>query len=104
VGWAAWEEWIIDPFHAAHSKKGRSKERPFFDIAGLDFENIIDTLNRTEAMRLLEEIQMQAVRGGLNNMTIEVVFSINFICCPSIKQEPLPDRKYKHLFESAKPC
>ena len=40
-----------------------------FDITGQDFENLIDTLNRAEAMRLLDEIQMQAVRGGLNTMT-----------------------------------
>ena len=39
------------------------------DIAGQDFEDLIDTLNRAEAMRLLEEIQMQAARGGLGNMT-----------------------------------
>jgi len=44
-----------------------------FDIAGQDFENIIDTLNRAEAMRLLEEIQMQAVRSGLNNMTMDEI-------------------------------
>jgi hypothetical protein len=42
-----------------------------FDIAGQDFENLIDTLNRAEAMRLLEDIQMQAVRGGLNSMTMD---------------------------------
>ena len=40
-----------------------------FDITGQDFEVLIDTLNRAEAMRLLEQIQMQAVRGGLNSMT-----------------------------------
>ena len=44
-----------------------------FDIAGQDFENIIDTLNRAEAMWLLEEIQMQAVRSGLNNMTMDEI-------------------------------
>jgi hypothetical protein len=42
-----------------------------YDITGQDFENIIDTLNRAEAMRLLEEIQIQAVRGGLNTMTTD---------------------------------
>ena len=42
-----------------------------FDIAGKDFEDIVDTLNRAEAMRLLEEIQMQAVRTGLNSMTMD---------------------------------
>jgi len=46
---------------------------PVFDIAGQDFENIIDTLNRAEAMRLLEEIQMQAAIGGLNNMTMDEI-------------------------------
>jgi len=44
-----------------------------FDITGQDFENLIDTLNRAEAMRLLEEIQMQAVRGGLNSMTMDEI-------------------------------
>ena len=44
-----------------------------FDITGQDFENLIDTLNRAEAMRLLEEIQMQAVRGGLNSMTMNEI-------------------------------
>ncbi|MDR0561365.1 MAG: hypothetical protein LBG73_01580 [Spirochaetaceae bacterium] len=33
-----------------------------FDIAGKDFEALIDTLNRAEAMRLLEEVQAQAVK------------------------------------------
>jgi hypothetical protein len=42
-----------------------------FDITGQDFESLIDTLNRAEAMRLLENIQMQAVRGGLNSMTMD---------------------------------
>ena len=44
-----------------------------FDITGQDFENLIDTLNRAEAMRLLEEIQMQAARGGLNSMTTDEI-------------------------------
>jgi len=43
------------------------------DITGRDFENLIDTLNRAEAMRLLEEIQMQAVRGGLASMTTDEI-------------------------------
>lgn len=42
-----------------------------FDILGQNFEDIINTLNRAEAMRLFEEIQMQAVRGGLNTMTMD---------------------------------
>ena len=44
-----------------------------FDIAGQDFENLIDTLNRAEAMRLFEEIQMQAARAGLSSMTMEEI-------------------------------
>ena len=44
-----------------------------FDIAGQDFEGLIDVLNRAKAMRLLEEIQMQAVRGGLNTMTMDEI-------------------------------
>ena len=44
-----------------------------FDITGQDFENLIDTLNRAEAMRLLEDIQMQALRGGLNSMTMDEI-------------------------------
>jgi len=44
-----------------------------FDIAGQDFEELIDTLNRAEAMRLLEEIQMRAVRSGLDSMTMDEI-------------------------------
>ena len=44
-----------------------------FDITGQDFENLIDTLNRAEAMRLLEDIQMQAVRSGLSAMSTEEI-------------------------------
>ena len=44
-----------------------------FDITGQDFENLIDTLNRAEAMRLLEEIQIQAVRSGLNSVSMEEI-------------------------------
>jgi len=44
-----------------------------FDITGQDFENLIDTLNRAEAMRILEEIQIQAARGGLNTMTMNEI-------------------------------
>ena len=44
-----------------------------FDISGQSFEELIDTLNRAEAMRLLEEIQMQAVRGGLNSMSSDEI-------------------------------
>ena len=44
-----------------------------FDITGQDFENLIDTLNRAEAMRLFESIQMLAVRSGLNSMTMDEI-------------------------------
>ena len=44
-----------------------------FDITGRDFEDLIDTLNRAEAMRLLEDIQIQAVRGGLSTMKIDEI-------------------------------
>ena len=44
-----------------------------FDITEKDFEDIIDTLNRSEAMRIFEDIQMQAIRGGLNTMTTEEI-------------------------------
>jgi len=44
-----------------------------FDISGRDFEKLIDILNRAEAMRLLEEIQTQAVRGGLNSMAMDEI-------------------------------
>jgi hypothetical protein len=40
-----------------------------FDIAGQDFEALIDILNRAEAMRILDEIQLQAARNGLASMT-----------------------------------
>ena len=43
------------------------------DIADQDFENLIDTLNRAEAMRLLDDIQMQAARGGLSSMTMDEI-------------------------------
>ena len=42
-----------------------------FDITEQNFEELIDTLNRAQAMRLLEEIQTQAVRGGLDSMTMD---------------------------------
>ncbi|MCL1911239.1 MAG: hypothetical protein FWG13_03435 [Leptospirales bacterium] len=44
-----------------------------FDITDQNFEEIIDTLNRAQAMRLLEEIQTQAVRGGLDSMTMDEI-------------------------------
>lgn len=51
-----------------------------FDITGQDFEALIDTLNRAEAIRLLEEIQTQAVRGGLTTMTMdEITAEVNAV-------------------------
>ncbi len=44
-----------------------------FDIEGQDLEDLINTLNRAEAMRLFEKIQISAVRGGLNNITTEEI-------------------------------
>ena len=46
-----------------------------FDITGQDFKNIIEMLNRAEAMKLLEGIQIQAVRGGLSSMTNDEIDS-----------------------------
>jgi hypothetical protein len=43
------------------------------DIVNQDFENLIDILNRAEAMKLLDNIQVQAARDGLNNMTMEEI-------------------------------
>jgi hypothetical protein len=44
-----------------------------FDITEQNFEELIDTLNRAQAMRLLEEIQTQSVRGGLNSMSMNEI-------------------------------
>jgi len=44
-----------------------------FDITEQNFEELINVLNRAQAMQLLEEIQTQAVRGGLNSMTINEI-------------------------------
>lgn len=44
-----------------------------YDITGQDFEELIDTLNRAEAMRLLDSIQMQAVKGGLSSMSLSEI-------------------------------
>ena len=41
-----------------------------FDITGQNIEELIDTLNRAEAMRLFEEIQIQAARNKLDTMTM----------------------------------
>ena len=71
-----------------------------FDIAGQDFENLIDTLNRAEAMRLLEEIQKQAVRDGLSAMSMEDIDSEIAACrrakkTPAIKRSLIPVRERK---------
>ena len=44
-----------------------------FDIAGEDFLELIDRLNRAQAMQMLEKIQKQALRGGLNKMTMDEI-------------------------------
>ena len=44
-----------------------------FDIAGKDFEALIDTLNRAEAMRLLEDIQREAVRDGAGSISPDTI-------------------------------
>jgi len=44
-----------------------------FDITEQNFEHVIDTLNRAEALRLLEDIQMQAAKGGLNSMSMKEI-------------------------------
>ena len=36
-------------------------------------EDRTDTFNRTQAMQLLEEIQIQAVKAGLNSMTMDEI-------------------------------
>jgi hypothetical protein len=44
-----------------------------FDIVNQDFESLIDILNRAEAMKLLENIQIQSARGGLNKITMKEI-------------------------------
>jgi NifU-like protein involved in Fe-S cluster formation len=43
------------------------------DIVNRDFENTLDILNRAEAIKLLDTIQMQAARSGLANMTMKEI-------------------------------
>jgi len=43
------------------------------DIAGQDFENVIDTINRAEAVRLLGNIQLQASRAGLDDISLDEI-------------------------------
>lgn len=45
------------------------------DIAGQDFENVLDTISRFEALRLLESIQMQAGRAGLDKISLDEINS-----------------------------
>ena len=44
-----------------------------FDITGQDIEDLINMLNRMEAMRLLEEIQIQSARSGLDSTATEEI-------------------------------
>jgi NifU-like protein involved in Fe-S cluster formation len=44
-----------------------------FDIAGQDFEAIIDILNRAEAMKILETVQLQAARAHLDTMSLDEI-------------------------------
>jgi hypothetical protein len=43
------------------------------DIINQDFENLIDILNRAESIKLLEEIQLQAARGGLDTLSMDEI-------------------------------
>jgi poly-gamma-glutamate capsule biosynthesis protein CapA/YwtB (metallophosphatase superfamily) len=43
------------------------------DITGRDIEDVIDTQRRIEALQLLDNIQTQAVRGGLNTMSLREI-------------------------------
>ncbi|MDR2732055.1 MAG: hypothetical protein LBB36_02435 [Fibromonadaceae bacterium] len=45
------------------------------DIAGQDFETVLDTMNRAEAMKLFEDIQMQASRANLDGMSLDEINS-----------------------------
>jgi len=45
------------------------------DIAGQDFENVIDTINRAEAVRLFGNIQLQASRAGLDDISLDEINS-----------------------------
>jgi hypothetical protein len=43
------------------------------DISNRDFEDVIDLLNRAEAIKLLDEIQSQSARAGLDTMTMDEI-------------------------------
>ena len=44
-----------------------------FDIIGQDLETVVDTLNRVEAIQLLDTIQRQAARAHLDTMTLDEI-------------------------------
>ncbi|MDR1626328.1 MAG: hypothetical protein LBT33_07275 [Spirochaetia bacterium] len=43
------------------------------DISSQDFEDVIDILNRAEAMKLLDQIQSQSARAGLDAMSADQI-------------------------------
>jgi hypothetical protein len=45
------------------------------DIAGQDFESVLDSINRAEAIRLLGSIQLQASRAGLDEISLDEINS-----------------------------
>jgi hypothetical protein len=57
-----------------------------FDIIGQDFESVLDTLHRAEAMKLLETIQLQAARTHIDTMSLD-----------EINAEVTAYRKGKHI-------
>ncbi|GMO66534.1 MAG: hypothetical protein Ta2A_14770 [Treponemataceae bacterium] len=44
-----------------------------FDIIGQDFESVLETLHRAEAMQLLESIQLQAARTHIDTMSLDEI-------------------------------
>ncbi len=43
------------------------------DIAGQNFENVLDTINRAEAINLLDNIQLQASRANLDETSLDEI-------------------------------
>jgi len=43
------------------------------DISEQNFVDLLDTLNRAEALNLLEKIQVQSVKAGLNTITLDEI-------------------------------
>jgi hypothetical protein len=43
------------------------------DLINRDFEDVIDILNRAEAMKLLDEMQLKAARGGLDTLSMHEI-------------------------------